>query len=94
MGRWTKEEQNLLINNCKGKTYKELSLLIGRSVNGIKKQARNLNLTRYIVREGSWSEQDIKFLINNREFMTSKELGEKIGRSEDAVRKMASTLNI
>lgn len=74
--KWTDEEIELLKNNCKGKTYKELRILFpNRSKSAIETKCQMLKLNKYII-DGkySWSDEENQKLITNYPILNQKEL--------------------
>jgi len=95
--RWEKDEDNILIDNCNNKTFKELnSLLPHRSLDSVECRCSYLNLLDYIKDDRiTWTQGDNNLLIEKYPVLKIGELKELFpNKSSESINTQALRLNI
>ena len=77
MKRWTKEEENYLIDNFKTMNYKDISNHLGVSEGAIRAKCFDLGL----VKNTRWTEEEISFVKENLYKMTYEEMSKYLNRT-------------
>lgn len=86
MERWTKEEEQYLIDNYITESYCDISKKIGKTEGAIRAKCFDLNL----VKNSAWSDDELDFIKNNYQKMSIQEMAEYLNRTANAVRLKAS----
>lgn len=92
--KWSKEEENFLINNFSKLTYKELAVKLNVSENQINKRARLLNLNKKEYVDFKWTEEKDNYLRENISRKTYKELAENLNASINQILRRKTKLNL
>lgn len=94
--RWSREEDDLIINNCATMDIKQVQALIpNRSINAIRERAyKHLNVTFKTMGKQPWTKNDIDVFIEIAPFKTNTELAEIFDRTVYAIKQKASDLGV
>ena len=95
--RWEKDEDNILIDNCNNKTFKELNLLLPhRSLDSVECRCSHLKLLTYIKDDRiTWTQDDNNLLIEKYPFLRIEELKALFpNKSSESINSQALRLNI
>ena len=88
--RWTKEEEDKLIELSSNHSVREMSRILGRSQDGILIRLNRLGV--HLVNE--WTEDELEILKNMWETHTTSEIADIIGKTDSAIRNKAFNLGL
>lgn len=90
MEKWTKEQENLLIEKYSDTDYKTLSNILDKTEGAIRAKCFDLNL----VKKNRWTEDEINFLKENYSKLHKSEIAKYLNRTETSVKVKANKLGI
>ena len=82
MERWTKEQEQYLLDNYKTKMYCEISKEIGKTEGSIRAKCFDLGL----VKNSGWSEEDLDYIKENYQRLSINEMAKVLNRTPNAVK--------
>ena len=88
MERWTKEQEQYLLDNYKTKMYCEISKEIGKTEGSIRAKCFDLGL----VKNSGWSEEDIDYIKENYQRLSINEMAKVLNRTPNAVKLKAQRI--
>lgn len=88
MERWTKEQEQYLIDNYSNKMYCEIAKEIGKTEGSIRAKCFELNL----VKNKSWSDKEIEYIRKNYQRLSVKEMAKELNRTPNAVKLKAERI--
>lgn len=90
MERWTKEQENLLIEKYMDTDYKTLSNILNKTEGAIRAKCFELNL----VKKNRWTIDEIDYLKENYSKIPRSEIAKYLNRSETSVKVKANKMGI
>jgi hypothetical protein len=90
---FTKEQDNIIIQNYGKKTAKEIALLINKETYNVQRRAKKLGVWVNGT-EKKWTLEEDNYLKTNYPLIGAKETAEKLNRGYDATKKRAKVLGI
>jgi len=87
--KWTKEEEQFLIDNYSEHGWQYCAEQLNRTLRSVQTKASRLNLAR-----AGWSKEEDQFLIENYSEYGPAYCVEQLGRTYEAVKKKAERLNL
>ena len=88
MERWTKEQEQYLLDNYKTKMYCEISKEIGKTEGSIRAKCFDLGL----VKNSGWSEEDLDYIKENYQRLSINEMAKVLNRTPNAVKLKAQRI--
>lgn len=88
MERWTKEQEQYLIDNYDSKNYCEIAKEINKTEGAIRAKCFDLNL----VKNKSWSDEEIEYIRENYQRLSVKEMAKELNRTPNAVKLKAERI--
>lgn len=86
MERWTKEEEQYLIENYMTEMYCDIARKINKTENAVRAKCFELRL----VKKNSWTQDEIDFIKENYQKLSIKQIAKILNRTENAVKLKAA----
>lgn len=82
MEKWTKEQEQYLIDNYKTQMYCEIAQKLNKTEGAIRAKCFDLNL----VKNSAWTQDEIDFVIENYQSMSVAQIAQYLNRTPNAVK--------
>ena len=95
--RYTDDEKNLIIENHKEMSVKELATLLGRTERSVRAQIERIGLSLQSLKRNKpfeWTKEKTDFLKKHYKCYSDEKLGEKLGASEGIVYRKRKKLGL
>lgn len=90
--KWTIDEENILIDNFKRCSYRELSILSNKSEGSVKGKLERMKLTHRKMTK--WTTDEDEYMVANYGILPPNEIAVVLGRSTSSVTMRAITLGV